>query len=66
MHLLAAFTEGAFDAKLCATACKTHNQWPIDHPPSTGRPQLCRYFNTYVLVKNRVSQGQYCTMYTQE
>ncbi|KAF3004753.1 hypothetical protein E8E13_000515 [Curvularia kusanoi] len=60
------FTQGAFDAKLCATACKEHNKYAIAHPPATGKPQLCRYFNTYILLKNSVSQGQYCSMYTQE
>lgn len=60
------FTEGAFDAKLCATACKEQNNYAIAHPPATGKPQLCRYFNTYILLKNGVSQGQYCSMYTQE
>jgi hypothetical protein len=60
------FVENAFDAKLCATACKETNKWALEHPPATGKPQLCRYFNTYILLKNGVSQGQYCSMYTQE
>ncbi|KAF1834799.1 hypothetical protein BDW02DRAFT_475931, partial [Decorospora gaudefroyi] len=59
------FTEGAFDAKLCATACQETNKYALEHPPATGSPQLCRYFNTYILLKNGVSEGQYCTMYTQ-
>jgi hypothetical protein len=60
------FVENAFDAKLCATACKETNKWALEHPPAEGKPQLCRYFNTYILLKNGVSQGQYCSMYTQE
>lgn len=60
------FVEGAFDAKLCATACKETNKWALEHPPATGKPQLCRFFNTYILLKNGVSQGQYCSMYSQE
>jgi hypothetical protein len=60
------FVQGAFDAKLCATACKETNKYALEHPPATGKPQLCRYFNTYILLKNGVSQGQYCSMYTQE
>lgn len=60
------FTEGAFDAKLCAAACKQHNKYAVEHPPANGKPQLCRYFNTYILLKNGVSEGQYCSMYTQE
>jgi hypothetical protein len=60
------FVQPAFDAKLCATACKETNKWALEHPPAEGKPQLCRYFNTYILLKNGVSQGQYCSMYTQE
>jgi hypothetical protein len=60
------FVQNAFDAKLCATACKETNKWALEHPPATGKPQLCRYFNTYILLKNGVSEGQYCSMYTQE
>jgi hypothetical protein len=60
------FVQGAFDAKLCATACKETNNWALEHPPADGKPQLCRYFNTYILLKNGVSQGQYCSMYSQE
>jgi len=60
------FVEGAFNAKLCATACKETNKYALEHPPSTGKPQMCRYFNTFILLKNGVSQGQYCSMYTQE
>ncbi|KAJ8118472.1 hypothetical protein OPT61_g546 [Boeremia exigua] len=60
------FTAGAFDAKLCATACQQHNKYAVEHPPANGKPQLCRYFNTYILLKNGVSEGQYCSMYTQE
>jgi hypothetical protein len=60
------FVQNAFDAKLCATACKETNKWALEHPPAEGKPQLCRYFNTYILLKNGVSQGQYCSMYTQK
>lgn len=59
------FTEGALDAKLCAAACQQHNKYAVAHPPANGRPQLCRFFNTYILLKNEISQGQYCAMYTQ-
>ncbi|KAH6637820.1 hypothetical protein C7974DRAFT_411282 [Boeremia exigua] len=38
----------------------------VEHPPASGKPQLCRFFNTYILLKNEVSEGQYCSMYTQE
>ncbi|CAN9310522.1 unnamed protein product [Alternaria sp. RS040] len=56
----------AFNAKLCATACKETTKWALEDPPTEGKPRLCRYFNTYILLQNGVSQGQYCSMYTQE
>jgi hypothetical protein len=59
------FTQGAFDAKLCAIACQEINNYALAHSPATASPRLCRYFNTYILLKNGVSQGQYCSMYSQ-
>ncbi|KAJ4317417.1 hypothetical protein N0V94_004949 [Neodidymelliopsis sp. IMI 364377] len=43
------------------------SQYNIDHSPETpsNPPQLCTFFNTYILEKNSVSQGQYCAMYSQ-
>ncbi|KIX91908.1 uncharacterized protein Z520_12371 [Fonsecaea multimorphosa CBS 102226] len=41
---------GPFDTSNCADECS-----------AVG----CKFFNTYVLSKNGVSQGQYCDMYTQ-
>ncbi|KAF2996733.1 hypothetical protein E8E13_006166 [Curvularia kusanoi] len=45
------FTDGAFSAQRCADACAS----------VTG----CQFFNTYILLKNGVPQGQICSMYTQ-
>ncbi|KAJ9629704.1 hypothetical protein H2203_002085 [Taxawa tesnikishii (nom. ined.)] len=33
--------------------------------PDGSSPKLCRFINTYILQKNGVGQGQYCSMYTQ-
>jgi hypothetical protein len=30
-------TEGAFDAKICATACRQHNKYALEHRPQTGK-----------------------------
>lgn len=59
------FTTGPFDAKLCAAACTSQNVYNTAHPPKTGSPKLCQFFNTYIPLKNGVPQGQVCVMYTQ-
>ena len=59
------FTSGPFDAGLCASACSSQTQYNIAHPPANGKPKTCQFFNTYLLLKNGVSVGQTCAMYTQ-
>ena len=43
----------------CAAACTAQSDYNLKHPPSKGRPKLCQFYNTYSLLKNGVSQGQY-------
>ena len=59
------FTSGPFDAGLCSAACTAQSQYNLRHPPATGSPSTCQFFNTYLLLKNGVSVGQYCAMYTE-
>lgn len=59
------FTSGPFDPGLCASACSATSKYNIEHPPASGKPQTCQFFNTYLLLKNGVSVGQYCAMYSQ-
>ncbi|CAD0115023.1 unnamed protein product [Aureobasidium uvarum] len=59
------FTSGTFDTTLCATACSAQSAYNFAHPPSKGSPKTCQFYNTYVLYKDNVYQGQYCSMYTQ-
>ncbi|KAG9739718.1 hypothetical protein KCU73_g9405, partial [Aureobasidium melanogenum] len=54
------FTSGPFDETLCAAACTAQSAYNLKHPPSSGFPKLCQFYNTYVLLKDGVSQGQYC------
>ncbi|CAD0114511.1 unnamed protein product [Aureobasidium uvarum] len=49
----------------CAAACTAQSAYNLAHPPSNGSPKLCQFYNTYLLLKNGVSQGQYCSLYTQ-
>jgi hypothetical protein len=48
-----------FDEARCAVACTAQSAYNLKHPPSKGSPKLCQFYNTYVLYKNGVSQGQY-------
>lgn len=59
------FTDGVFDAAKCSAACDAQSKYNLQHPPKTGSPQICRFFNTYILFKNNVAQGQYCSLYSQ-
>ncbi|XP_014554341.1 hypothetical protein COCVIDRAFT_50074, partial [Bipolaris victoriae FI3] len=55
------FSDGApFDPSRCATACEAETQFNIDHLNSRS---ICRFFNTYILMKNGVPQAQICSMY---
>ncbi|KAF1984100.1 hypothetical protein K402DRAFT_396035 [Aulographum hederae CBS 113979] len=60
------FNSGApFDARLCAAACNSQNDYNTKQALKTKTvPRLCRFFNTYILLKNGVSVGQYCALYT--
>ncbi len=58
------FNDGQpFEPARCAAACEAETQWNIEHLNSR---MLCKFFNTYVLMKNGEPQGQYCSMYTQK
>lgn len=65
---VAIFTDGPFDAQLCADACSMKSAYNVAHPPSDGSlPQTCQFFNTYLLYVNDTShiKGQYCAMYSE-
>lgn len=61
-------TDGApFDKQRCAAICDATTRYNIDHPPANPAtpPRLCKFYNTFILSKNFISQGQYCAMYSQ-
>ncbi|KAI0523881.1 hypothetical protein F5B22DRAFT_659634 [Xylaria bambusicola] len=58
------FTDGPFDPALCAAACTAQSEYNIANPPPTGVAQTCQFFNTYLLLKNGLPEGQVCSMYT--
>lgn len=49
----------------CASACNAQTAYNKAHPASDGSYKTCAFFNSYVLSKNGVAQGLYCSMYTQ-
>ncbi|KAI4639167.1 hypothetical protein J4E93_009345 [Alternaria ventricosa] len=58
------FNDGQpFEPARCAAACEAETKWNVEHLNSR---MLCKFFNTYVLMKNGEPQGQYCSMYTQK
>jgi hypothetical protein len=61
------FTDNApFDPERCRAVCEATNQELIAHHSDSKKPpRLCTFFNSYILSKNYVSQGQACAMYTQ-
>lgn len=60
------FTSGPFDPRLCSAACDAQPAYNRQYPPSDGsETSICRFFNTYILLKNGVNQGQYCSLYTE-
>jgi hypothetical protein len=47
----------------CASACTTQTQYNSQHPGSDCSYEPCIFFNAYVLSKNGVPQGLYCSLY---
>ncbi|KAK8040188.1 hypothetical protein PG993_008599 [Apiospora rasikravindrae] len=59
------FTSGPFDVGLCAAACEAQTAYNLQYPPAYGAPLTCQLFNTYMLLRDGLSVGQYCVMYTE-
>ncbi|KAI5250425.1 hypothetical protein E4T43_00013 [Aureobasidium subglaciale] len=49
----------------CASACNAQTAYNKAHPAKDGSYKTCAFFNSYVLSKNGVPQGLYCSMYSQ-
>lgn len=53
------------DYQQCTAACTAQTAYNSRHPPSDGSaPKVCGFVNAYLLSKNNVVQGVYCSMYT--
>lgn len=49
----------------CAAACTSQSSYNKAHPASDGTFQTCTFFNSYVLSKNAIPQGLYCSLYNE-
>lgn len=55
------WNDGTYNPQRCIDACEATTSYNAEH--LSGRA-TCRFVNTYVLLKNGLSQGQVCAMYT--
>jgi len=58
------YFSGAYNPAVCVQSCIGTNTHSHKHPRSDGTYDPCNFVNSYVLSKNGVPQGTYCSMYT--
>ncbi|KAI1474742.1 hypothetical protein F4774DRAFT_422109 [Daldinia eschscholtzii] len=61
------FTNTFFDPGLCESMpfyLRVFNRNNLANPPQRGQPQICRFFTTYLILRNGEPAGQYCALYT--
>ncbi|KAF1926467.1 uncharacterized protein M421DRAFT_67717 [Didymella exigua CBS 183.55] len=58
------FNDNPYDPSLCAAACEAQTTYDINHPAQDGSYKTCNFFTSYVLTKNDVPLGTYCSFYT--
>ncbi|KAI9821235.1 MAG: hypothetical protein M1827_003970 [Pycnora praestabilis] len=57
------FFNAPYDPLICAAACLANTAYDYRHA-TNGVYKPCNFFNSYVLSKNNVPQGIYCSLYT--
>ncbi|KAL8735393.1 MAG: hypothetical protein Q9166_000938 [cf. Caloplaca sp. 2 TL-2023] len=55
---------GVYDAGQCAGACQANTAYNKRHPRADGTYDACNFYNVYLLSKNNVPEGTYCSLYT--
>jgi hypothetical protein len=61
------YNEGPFDPSVCAAACEAQTAFDKEHlVQADGTYKPCNFFTAYILTKNDVPQGTYCSFYTRE
>ncbi|KAJ4335131.1 hypothetical protein N0V95_008985 [Ascochyta clinopodiicola] len=58
------FNNNPYDPSLCAAACEAQTTYDKNHPASDGTYKPCNFFTSYILTKNGVPLGTYCSLYT--
>ena len=54
-----------YDPQTCADACKIQTEDNSKHPATDGTYQTCNFFNAFVLSKDSMPQGLYCSLYNE-
>lgn len=54
-----------YDPQTCADACNIQTGYNSRHPSLEGTYQTCIFFDAYVLSKNSIPQGLYCSLYNE-
>ncbi|KAI9714683.1 MAG: hypothetical protein M1812_006348 [Candelaria pacifica] len=57
------FFNQPYDPLVCASACQAQTAYNRRHA-TNGAYKPCNFFNAYILSKNNVPQGIYCSLYT--
>ncbi|KAL8678941.1 MAG: hypothetical protein Q9186_004757 [Xanthomendoza sp. 1 TL-2023] len=58
------FFPGVYDAGQCAGACVANTGYNKRHPRADGTYDACNFYNVYLLSKNNIPEGTYCSLYT--
>jgi hypothetical protein len=58
------YNSGPYDPSICASACQAQTAYDHATAASDGTYKPCNFFNSYILTKNNVPQGTYCSFYT--
>ncbi|KAL8769549.1 MAG: hypothetical protein Q9209_004480 [Squamulea sp. 1 TL-2023] len=55
---------GPYDAGQCAAACIANTAYNKRHPRADGTYNACNFYNVYLLSKNNIPEGTYCSLYS--
>lgn len=58
------YNNNPYDPTLCAAACQAQTAYDKKHPAKDGSYKVCNFFTSYILTKNEVPLGTYCSLYT--
>ncbi|KAF1995427.1 hypothetical protein P154DRAFT_500294 [Amniculicola lignicola CBS 123094] len=58
------YNNGPYDPFVCASACQAQTAYDRATAGPDGSYKPCNFFNSYILSKNGVPQGTYCSFYT--